>query len=78
MMDTADRFICLPTREESATMKKHVWNKYLLPNCIGIIDGSHIPFACKPSESAAYYNFKGYTSLSILALVDHLHRFRYC
>lgn len=37
----------------------------------------HAPFACKPTESAAYYNFKGFTSLTMLALVDHLYRFRY-
>ena len=77
MMAIADKFICLPTTKECDTMKKAIWKKYLLPNCIGIIDGSHIPFCCKPTESSAYYNFKGFTSLNLLALVDNLYRFRY-
>ena len=45
------------------------WN---FPQAAGAIDGSHIPII-RPEESASdYYNRKGYYSIIVQALVDHL------
>ena len=42
------------------------------PQAAGAIDGSHIP-VIRPEESASdYYNRKGYYSIIVQALVDHL------
>lgn len=42
------------------------------PQAAGAIDGSHIPII-RPDESASdYYNRKGYYSIIVQALVDHL------
>ena len=42
------------------------------PQAAGAIDGSHIPII-RPEESASdYYNRKGYYSIIVQALVDHL------
>ena len=45
-----------------------------IPQCVGAVDGSHIPI-CGPKENHTdYYNRKGYYSIVLQGLVDY----RYC
>ncbi|XP_077531229.1 uncharacterized protein LOC144143334 [Haemaphysalis longicornis] len=47
------------------------------PKAVGALDGCHFPVS-PPKESATdYYNYKGWYSMILLALVDHRYRFRY-
>lgn len=42
----AEYFICLPNAERCREIKKGFWDEYLIPNCVGIMDGTHIPIQC--------------------------------
>jgi hypothetical protein len=46
-----------------------------MPNCLGIIDGTHIPVSVAANKKGAYHCYKGYTSLNMLLMCDHLGRF---
>lgn len=45
------------------------------PNCIGVVDETHIPILCSPHGASAYINGKGLVSMVLQALVDNAGRF---
>ena len=45
------------------------------PQCVGAIDGSHIPIASPQEYPADYYNRKGWHSIVLQGVVDHEYRF---
>ena len=48
------------------------WNFH---NTIGVIDEKHVAQRCPPSAGSLYYNYKGFHSVILLALVDAEYKF---
>ena len=50
------------------------WN---LPHCVGAIDGKHVAVTCPPGGGSAYFNYKHFHSIVMLAVVDSDYKFMY-
>ncbi|KAK4879485.1 hypothetical protein RN001_007631 [Aquatica leii] len=49
-----------------------IWN---FPSCLGALDGKHIRLQCPRSSGLMFYDYKGYFSIVLQALVDANYRF---
>ena len=66
------------TPEEWLELEKLMRTKHQVPHSFGGLDGKHCRLAVCPSNSGSlYYNYKGFYSFVLLALVDGLLRFRW-
>ena len=67
-----------PPSEEDWKQIEHRFNmKWNFPNCIGSLDGKHIMMKCPPNSHSLYYNYKGFFSIVLMALVDADYHFIY-
>lgn len=49
---------------------KEFLDKWDFPNCCGAIDGKHVRIVCPKLSGSLCYNYKGYFSTVLLAVVD--------
>lgn len=63
------------TAEEWRRIAKEFEDCWGFPNCVGAMDGKHIGFRPLRKDAVLYYNYKGFHSIVLLALVDAQKKF---
>ena len=71
----AAEFINILTGQRLKSTRDGFLGKWGFPQCVGAIDGSHIPIIAPKENALDYYNRKGYHSVLLQAVVDHEYRF---
>ena len=68
----------MPTSlDEWRNIAQNFYEKWQFPNCLGALDGKHIAVRAPPKSGSLYFNYKGFFSIVLLALVDASGRFLY-
>lgn len=66
----------MPSNEaEWSKVEEGFANRWQFPNCIGAVDGKHIYISPITEAGSAYRNYKGSSSLVLMAVVDARYRF---
>ena len=66
---------CPITPEDWKKVALDFQEKWNLPHCIGALDGKHVAIKCPPKSGSVYYNYKGFFSIVLMALVDATYQF---
>ncbi|XP_050304523.1 uncharacterized protein LOC126742038 [Anthonomus grandis grandis] len=71
-----DKYLKFPrNKEEWLNIAEKFNQKWNFSNCGGALDRKHIRITQPPSTGAQYYNFKGFYSIVLMALVNADHEF---
>ncbi|KAH6923776.1 hypothetical protein HPB50_006671 [Hyalomma asiaticum] len=70
-------WVKMPSQENMPTHIKEFQAVCGFPQGVGALDGCHIPVSPPKEHATDYYNYKGWYSIVLLALVDHKYLFRY-
>lgn len=68
---------CPTTPKEWKDVADAFSEKWNFHHCCGAIDGKHVRIQAPPRSGGRYYNYKGYHSIIMLALVDANYKFLY-
>ena len=66
---------CPTTAEQWKEISKVFSNRWNFHHCLGALDGKHIKIQCPKGGGSLYYNYKGFHSVILMALVDADYRF---
>jgi len=69
------RYIKIPTGDSLKEVVNSFQHKWGFPLCGGAVDGTHIPIMSPHDFLADYFNCKGWHSIIMQGMVDHLYRF---
>ncbi|XP_072177059.1 uncharacterized protein [Diadema setosum] len=69
--------ICPSTPDEWRQVAKQFEDRWNLPHCIGAVDGRHVTLRCPKKSGSIYYNYKGFYSIVLMAVVDADYKFIY-
>ena len=69
------KYITFPQGDELQRVVEGFKNKYRFPQCVGAIDGSHIPIISPNEFLDDYFNRKGWHSVILQGTMNHLGMF---
>ena len=73
-----EKYMFLPdSKEKWLSMAKEFEEKWQFANCVGAIDGKHIPLINPFNSGSTYFNYKSFFSIALLALIDANYKFLY-
>ena len=67
--------ICPTDPEDETKQEERFRNRWNVPHAAGALDGKHIVIKKPKKSGSEYFNYKGYFSLALLALVDAEYNF---
>lgn len=67
----------MPTTEFQWREVAKTFEKWNFPNCVGAMDGKHIHLQAPINSGTEFYNYKGYCSIVLFAVVDGSYNFTY-
>ena len=67
--------ICPTDHEDWKKIEERFRNRWNAPHAVGALEGKHIAIKKPKKSGREYFNYKGYFSLLLLALVDADHKF---
>lgn len=67
--------VCPTTSERWREIADKFYERWNFPHTIGALDGKHVACRCPPKSGSLYYNYKGFYSIVLLALVDADYKF---
>ena len=69
------KYIKFPTGQAQRDVINGFESKWGFPQCVGVLDSSHIPVRPPAQNHTDYYNRKGWYSILVQAVVDHVYLF---
>ena len=64
-----DEYLKAPSSPEDwVKIAAEYFDEWNFPNCLGAIDGKHVDIDCPKDGGSAYYNYKGFHSIVLLAI----------
>lgn len=74
----SDEVLMSPDTTEGWKQVAHTFNnRWNFPHCVGAIDGKHIAIKKPAKTGSLFYNYKGFFSIVLLAIVDADYKFMY-
>ena len=67
--------VCPTTPEAWRIIADKFYEKWNFPHTCGALDGKHVACCCPPKSGSLYYNYKGFYSIVLMALVDADYKF---
>ena len=66
---------CPKSAEEWRVISELFHNRWQLPHCVGAADGKHIKILHPHNSGSQFYNYKGFYSIVLMAVVDAHYKF---
>ena len=70
-----DDMLPMLTQERWMEIEEGFKNRWGFPNCLGTLDGKHVMIRKPCNAGSLFFNYKGYHSIVLMALVDHNYRY---